>query len=393
MRIGARGDGPDPLDTPEIPRKMGLGNVTVVSEGRSKGQASPPMSAPTTAPFSTLHVVDDDRFDAHRSRGAHPERPERLAAARAGLAGALPDARRVAVAVEDASDEALERVHGAGYVRRLRSALGEWGHLDADTYFCPESEAAAWGAAGGAAALTRRLLAGEPDERAAGIALLRPPGHHARPGAAMGFCLLNNVDVAADEALALGAERVAIVDWDVHHGNGTQEIFWEDPRVLFVSLHQYPHYPGTGAPSEIGAGAGRGKTINLALPAGSGPEVYGEAFRRVVLPALDEFGADLTLVSAGFDAHARDPLAGQELDDASYGAFAGAVAGRAARLGLMLEGGYDLQALEGSVRAVGEALLETGPELPEGTIPTAAEEAIERTRRAHAGLWRFADEG
>ncbi|MEM9074138.1 MAG: histone deacetylase [Myxococcota bacterium] len=322
-----------------------------------------------------IWIVDDPRFDGHRARHAHPERPERLAAARQGLWSGIPAEARELVGISLASDRLLEGAHRRGYVAGLRSALGGWGQLDGDTYFSPETEEAAWLAAGGAAALATHLAS---TPRGRGIALLRPPGHHARPGAAMGFCLLNNVAVAAYAALEAGLERIAILDWDVHHGNGTQEIFASDRRVLFVSLHQFPHYPGTGSVHERGEGGGRGATVNIPLPSGVGPEVFGEAFRRIVLPTLDLFDPELVLVSAGFDAHSRDPLAGLELDDASYGAFTTALCDRYPRIGLVLEGGYDLIALEGSLREVGRALCGQRRELPEGKLSEAGQEAIDR---------------
>jgi acetoin utilization deacetylase AcuC-like enzyme len=340
-----------------------------------------------------LAIVDDERFDAHRERsGHHPESPERLLAARSGLYAAVPEALRHRVAARAASDEELARAHASAHVKRLeRSLAGGWGALDADTYFSPGTREAAWLAAGGAAELALTLMRGEARR---GIALLRPPGHHAEPDAAMGFCLLNNVAIAAFAALAAGARRVAIVDWDVHHGNGTQHAFYEDPRVLFVSLHQYPFYPGTGAAREIGQGAGKGFTANLALPADQGPETYAYAFARVVLPLLDQFGADLILVSAGFDAHQRDPLAQMRLDSPCYQAFASALCGHAeraghGRVGLVLEGGYDLLALEQSLGCVSRALLGERLALPEGAPQPAGREAIEHTRSELSGIWKL----
>ncbi len=331
-------------------------------------------------------VVDDARFDDHRPIGHHPERPERLEAARSGLAAGLPSDRRVALAATRADDVDLARVHPGEYVPALARALRRGsGHLDPDTYFSEGSEDAAFAAAGGAIAMARALVRGDAD---AGVALLRPPGHHATPRRPMGFCLMNNIALAAAAALDQGAERVAIVDWDVHHGNGTQDAFYDDPRVLFVSLHQWPFYPGTGRPDEIGVGRGRGTTVNLAMPEGSGPEAYGEAFRRVVLPSLEAFGADALFVSAGFDAHGRDPLGGLHLDDATFGAMAGALvrhvdgAGHG-RIGFFLEGGYDLDALEGSMRAVARSLGADAPGLPEGKLRDVEREAIDRTLRAH----------
>jgi acetoin utilization deacetylase AcuC-like enzyme len=203
---------------------------------------------------------------------------------------------------------------------------------------------------------------------------------------------LNNVALAASAALASGLTRVAIVDWDVHHGNGTQDAFYEDPRVLFVSLHQYPYYPGTGAPHETGRGAGLGYTANFGLPAGSGAEAYGAAFREVVLPMLRAYAPELVLVSAGFDAHARDPLAQLRLDSASYGAMASALLDLVdklghGRIGFILEGGYDLIALSSSMTEVAQAVLGKRRELPAGAVRPAERDAIAATRRYLAPHW------
>ena len=340
-----------------------------------------------------IAIVDDERFDAHHDRAAgHPESPERLLAARSGLYAALPEAQRLPVAAHPASGDELGRVHDAQYVRALRERLAHGsGNLDPDTYFNPATAEAAWLAAGGAAELVRCIMRGEALR---GIALLRPPGHHAEPAAAMGFCMLNNIAVAAHAALAAGAERVAIVDWDVHHGNGTQHAFYDDARVLFVSLHQYPFYPGTGSPRELGRGAGLGSTANLALPAGQGPETYAYAFERVVLPLLDRFAPDLVLVSAGFDAHARDPLAQMALDSESYQAMTSALLAQAERTGhgrlaLVLEGGYDLRALEQSVRLVARALAGDRLALPTELPRSAGRDAVELTRTALQPIWQL----
>lgn len=337
-----------------------------------------------------LWIVDDPRFDQHRPGRPHPERPQRRAAARRGLLSAVGAARPEVIEAPRAPDDLLERVHTPGYLQILRRTRGHSGHLDPDTYVAPASEDAAWRAAGAAATLAERLMS---VDAGVGIALVRPPGHHARPSTAMGFCLLNNVAVGAVAGLRAGAERVAIVDWDVHHGNGTQEIFEDDPRVLFVSLHQAPHYPGTGAVTEVGRGAGRGTTINVPFPAHTGPAAYGEAFRRVVLPAVLRFAPDLLLVSAGFDAHARDPLGEIELDDACFGAMAGALAAVCPRIALALEGGYDLEALEGSWRAVGRALVGQAPALPEDRPRPAARAVIDRVVELHRATGALPSEG
>jgi acetoin utilization deacetylase AcuC-like enzyme len=196
-----------------------------------------------------------------------------------------------------------------------------------------------------------------------GVALVRPPGHHARPDHAMGFCLLNNIAIAAAHARARGLERVAIIDWDVHHGNGTQDAFFDDPHVLYMSTHQFPFYPGTGAVLETGEGDGKGFTVNVPLTAGGGDAVYRAAFERVILPVLDEYRPQLVLVSAGFDASARDPLAEMTLSADAFGWMARAlrrVADKSAegRIALVLEGGYDLVALESGLLAATRGIVE-----------------------------------
>jgi acetoin utilization deacetylase AcuC-like enzyme len=372
----------------------------------TKSDATSPEASPLRACYVSrmahtsserIAIVDDPRFDAHRERsGGHPERPERLVAAREGLYAALPEHDRVLLEAREAALDELARVHDADYLRSLRERLREgYGHIDADTYYSPGTAEAALRSAGGAAALATALLSDAPNAARRGVALLRPPGHHAEPDAAMGFCMLNNVAVAASAALDAGALRAAIVDWDVHHGNGTQSAFYADPRVLFVSLHQHPFYPGTGRPDEIGQGPGRGYTANVALPSGQGPETYAHAFRRVVLPLLGRFEPDLVLVSAGFDAHRRDPLAQMHLDAASYGAMASALVEQAqprgGRVGLLLEGGYDLIALQESVAAATRALRGERTALPEDAPSTAGREAVELARRALEPYWNLDD--
>lgn len=328
-----------------------------------------------------LAVIDDASFAAHRSPRRHPECPERLDAARSGLTSVATHALPVRAARMDE----IAAVHGEHHWPRLDRALdGHFGMLDADTFYAPGSREAVLRAAGGAAELGRALMS----ETTRGFALLRPPGHHAEIDRAMGFCLLNNVAFAARAAQTAGAKKVAIVDWDVHHGNGTQDIFWRDPTVHFTSLHQWPLYPGTGSPREIGDGEGRGATTNLALPPGSGPEEYAEAFRRVVLPELRAFAPDVILVSAGYDAHRDDPLGSMHLDAPSYGAMTTALVELAeelghGRVGLVLEGGYDLSGLEVSVAASARALMGERTALPEGRASAAASAAIGQTEAMH----------
>jgi len=341
-----------------------------------------------------IAVVDDSRFDHHRSADPHPERPERLDAARAALKHALPEADRLDVTARPVLDEEASRVHSSEYLMRLQTALDAgsgWGNIDADTYFCPDTKRAAWLAAGGAVELCRALLEGDAKK---GIALLRPPGHHASSSRAMGFCLLNNVAVAAADALDRGADRVAVVDWDVHHGNGTQEIFYGDDRVLFISLHQEPLYPGTGGVEEVGSAGAEGYTVNIPVPPGTGPAAYGAAFRSIVLPLLASFEADVVLVSAGLDGHIRDPLAELELDANCYGALTTALARHVdamghGRLALFLEGGYDLQAIAESVAAMVTALRGDETDLPSGSLRSSEEAALSRAMRAVDAHWRL----
>lgn len=337
----------------------------------------------------TLAIVDDERFDEHHAMGPHPERPERLDAARSGLFSVVDRAQTHRIDARLASAEELRTVHRESYLSTLDAALtpGAEGQLDADTFFSAGTREAAFRAAGGAAALGAALM----NDVRRGFALLRPPGHHAESDRAMGFCLFNNVAVAAESALAAGAERVAIVDWDVHHGNGTQHSFEGRSDVLVISLHQFPLYPGTGAPEEVGHGEGHGKTVNVALPPGGDDALYGEAFRRIVDPAIRAHAPDVVLVSAGFDAHQRDPLASMELSDAVYGAMASHLVSVAedlghGRVGFLLEGGYDLLALESSVRATVKAALGEHTALPEDAITADAEARIARTLAALPAL-------
>jgi acetoin utilization deacetylase AcuC-like enzyme len=342
---------------------------------------------------SALHVAYDPLFLQHRSRGYHPERPERLAAARRGVELLEGEGAHLStLPARDASDAELVRAHDARYVDELGRLAGHYAALDADTYLGPSSMDAAYRAAGGAIALVAALFDGGPRQ---GVALLRPPGHHATRDQGMGFCLLNNVAIAAAAALHGGTTRVAIVDWDVHHGNGTQDIFWTDGRVLFVSLHESPLYPGTGATREVGAGPGLGRIVNVPLPASSDDGVYRFAFESVVLPALRRFAPELVLVSAGYDAHARDPLASMQVTEVGYGWMGKklrevAEESAGGRLGLILEGGYDLSALEQSTAAsLRGALGWPVPDPPEGPVSdrhraavASAEEAVEAAERA-----------
>jgi acetoin utilization deacetylase AcuC-like enzyme len=296
-------------------------------------------------------LLDDPAFSRHVPLGHHPERPERLVAARAAVEKARKHVGFDSIEAREATGVELARVHDEAFVDAMDKRRGESFYLDPDTYVSEESVAIAKRAAGGVLALVDAVLDGPVKQ---GVALVRPPGHHARRNKAMGFCLFNNVAIAAAHARARGLSRVAIVDFDVHHGNGTQEMFYADPSVLYVSTHQAPLYPGTGDAIETGEGEGQGYTVNVPLSAGGGDDVYRGAFERVVLPVLSEFAPELVLVSAGFDAAVRDPLSEMRLESDAFGWMTRALRNVANASGqgrtlLVLEGGYDLVALEGGL--------------------------------------------
>jgi len=338
-----------------------------------------------------LGYVLDEVFIHHRAPAGHPERPARAEAVRDALYAAGLRARGTHVAIRAARDEELARVHSGAYLDALTRAVpGQTGWLDPDTYFSPGTWDAALAAAGSVSELATRVLSGE---LSCGLAVVRPPGHHAEADKAMGFCLINNVAVAAAAARAAGAARVAIIDWDVHHGNGTQKIFWDDPNVMYLSVHQFPFYPGTGAPGEIGGGAGRGATVNVGLPAGSGDRDYLAAFDHVFVPALRRFKPDIVLVSAGFDAHHADPLAAMRVTRMGFTGMAARIRALAdevagGRWVAALEGGYDLAGLgEGATSTLGALGADKTPQYDVVDLADAAgpaQAAIAATQRALA---------
>jgi acetoin utilization deacetylase AcuC-like enzyme len=305
--------------------------------------------------MAILFATHERFLDHHPGRG-HPESPARLRAvdlglARAGLADAV-----VPVVATPATDEDLGRIHPEPYRRALRSfCAAGGGDLDGDTVAVPESWEAACLAAGAGIEVVSRLAAGEGT---VGFCAVRPPGHHALASTAMGFCLFNNVAVTAAHLTALG-ERVAIVDYDAHHGNGTQDLFWRDPNVFYVSFHEWPQYPGTGRLHEVGDGDGLGTTLNLPLPSHTTGDVYRRALDEVVAPALAEWGATWLLISAGFDAHRADPITDLGLTSGDYADLTQALVALVppGRSALFLEGGYDLDALADCTGAVLSVLL------------------------------------
>ncbi len=307
----------------------------------------------------TVGIVWDDRYLDHAGPG-HVERPERLTAIREALEAAGEWDRLAPILARPADETDLLRVHSAEHLERVRRSAdaGRLVWFDADTYACPASAEAALLAAGGVCGAVDAVLAGET---AAAFCPVRPPGHHACRDRAMGFCLFNNVAVAARRLQAVhGVRRILIVDWDVHHGNGTQEAFYGDADVLYVSTHQWPHYPGTGAADETGQGEGRGATLNYPLPSGAGDDVFLEAIDDA-LGRAEALEPEFVLVSAGFDAHRDDPLAGLNLTESAYAEATRRVrrlADRTAagRVVSTLEGGYDAAALGRSAVAHVRAL-------------------------------------
>jgi acetoin utilization deacetylase AcuC-like enzyme len=295
----------------------------------------------------------DERFLLHRAPSQHPERPERLAAIWRGLEARGLFSRTTPIAARPATDEELSAVHSPQLLRELDSVAGKSGYLDPDTYVAPRSVEIARLAAGGTVDVALAVADGKVKN---GLALVRPPGHHATRDQSMGFCLLNNVAIAA-AALRRRGLRVAIFDWDVHHGNGTEEIFYDDPDVLYLSTHEWPQYPGTGRAEDMGRGRGVGATVNVPLPTGTDPAAYLHAFSTRILPPLNDFAPDFILVSAGFDAHEADPLGGLRLVDETYVELTRALVAVQPQLAVVLEGGYDLGALERSTVGVLEVLL------------------------------------
>jgi acetoin utilization deacetylase AcuC-like enzyme len=298
----------------------------------------------------------------HDMGAGHPESPQRLRAIMHRLEQSGTMARLTNIEPRRAEDEWITQIHTPDYVAALHRHAPASGRvpLDPDTSMSPGSLTAAYVAAGGALAAADAVMAGQVDHV---FCAVRPPGHHAEAGRAMGFCLFNNVAIAARYIQKrYGLKKVLIVDWDVHHGNGTQHSFEDDPSVFFFSTHQYPHYPGTGRASERGRGAGEGFTINVPMESGEGDETYRTVFQQSLVPAADRFRPDFVIISAGFDAHQDDPLAGMGLTEEGYAELTRIVAGIAARhaqgrIVSSLEGGYNLTALASSVDRHIQALL------------------------------------
>ncbi len=338
----------------------------------------------------TTHVLSDSRFLGHLAGPMHAESPGRLSAILEALRSHEVPGTQL-VTPRPATRAELEQVHTAEHVAAMLALEGKTAQLDPDTGVSPGSiEAALLAAGAGAQAVTSVMR----QEATNAFALVRPPGHHAEASHAMGFCLFNNVALAAEAARREGAQRVLILDWDVHHGNGTQNMFWNRRDVLFCSAHQYPYYPGSGAASEVGEGAGAGFTVNCAMPGGQRDADYGAVFHDVFLPIAQQFRPELILVSAGFDAHRADPIGGMNVTERGFAAMCSAVKSLAqalcgGKLVLLLEGGYDLKALAASAHACVEVLAgHRTDEFPTGVGPSGAE-AVSDSLEALRPYWKL----
>ena len=301
-----------------------------------------------------LVLVSSPRFVDHVTPAGHPERPERAETLEA-VATRFRQQGGAVLEPRLATDEDLARVHTWEHIASIAARRGRATMIDEDTFTSPDSDDIARLAAGAVLTAVDHVLGGPAGSRA--LALVRPPGHHAEAGKAMGFCLYNSVAVGAAYARSRGLSRVAVVGYDVHHGNGTQAMFYEDPSVLFVSSHQYPFWPGTGASGETGRGAGLGFTLNIPLTMGDRDDVVERKYADLALPRLREFKPELLMVSAGFDAHEMDPLGQLRMTTEGFARLTSALLGVAdemceGRVVLVTEGGYDLKALSDSLDAV-----------------------------------------
>jgi acetoin utilization deacetylase AcuC-like enzyme len=341
--------------------------------------------------MSRVGVVHHSLYQEHDPGPFHPESPRRLLALEEILAG---PAAGLFTEVEPrpATKEEICRVHRTNHFERMAATAGvPQTMIDPDTQTSPRSFEAALLAAGGLLELVKEAVAGRIES---GLALVRPPGHHAEANRSMGFCLFNNVAVAARYALeSLGLDRVLIVDWDLHHGNGTQHSFEEEKRVLYFSTHQYPFYPGSGAATETGRGQGLGYTVNVPLGPGNGDAEYVQIFERLLVPVAEKYSPELILVSAGFDIHHQDPLGSQEVTSLGFAALARRLSELAKETGplvLTLEGGYSVQGQARGVLRIMEELAGRSPLAPDqlrddpGRTDIAA---VAEARRAQSALW------
>jgi acetoin utilization deacetylase AcuC-like enzyme len=341
-------------------------------------------------------IVRDERYLDHQPGRWHPEKPERLKAIYSMLEGPDMEGVFVDLPARRATRDELLRIHSPRYVDMILATAGKgYRSLDPDTAVSEGSCEAALLAAGGMCEAISAVVAGAMDNA---FALVRPPGHHAESGRAMGFCIFNNLAIGARYAQAShGIKRVLAADWDLHHGNGTQHSFEDDPSVLYFSTHQYPYYPGTGAFEEIGRGSGEGFTVNVPLSYGKGDGEYAGVFERILKPVALEFDPELILVSAGFDIHENDPLGGMRVTSQGFARLTRTLMDIAdaccsGRVVMTLEGGYDLEGLSSSVKAVIRELAGVSDLLPEHALTRSEEAGVERivakVSRIHGRFWK-----
>ncbi|AKF83354.1 histone deacetylase [Myxococcus fulvus 124B02] len=333
-------------------------------------------------------LLTDPLFLKHDPGEGHPESPARLQRI-LGVLASTPVRGTVMGAPRSATNEELLAVHTPALLERLRQLNGHTARIDADTVVSPDSVDAARLAAGAAVQAVEAVMAGQARNA---FALVRPPGHHAEPDRAMGFCLFNNAAIAAEAGRRLGAERVLVLDWDVHHGNGTQAAFWGRRDVMYQSVHQFPYYPGTGASPEVGQGAGEGYTVNVGLPGGNSDADYGMLFEELLLPVAEAFRPQLVVVSAGFDPHQHDPIGGMDVTERGFAAMCSSLRSLAeqvcdGKLVLLLEGGYSLEGLSQSVHACVEVLAGRSDSFPTGNTHTDARDALRESRQALKPYW------
>jgi acetoin utilization deacetylase AcuC-like enzyme len=326
---------------------------------------------------------------AHYEHG-HPERPERVERIKDALQEGGWWDNYPRLESREIPGDILYAVHDRKYVETLQAASRRGQRLDMDTYTTPASWGLALNASGGALSIAEAVWTREANR---GFALTRPPGHHATANRGMGFCLLNNVAIAAEYLLqARGAQRLAVIDLDLHHGNGTQDIFWRRGDVFYISTHQYPYYPGTGNVHEVGEGPGEGSTANFPLPPGSGDKAFAEIMGEFILPLLDRYCPEMLLVSFGFDTHWRDPLGHLQLSAAGYGSLIGQLSSWVddhcnGRIALFLEGGYDLDAAAACAGAVVSALLGEEWQDPLGPSPRVEGSSWQVMTRQAREIW------